>query len=68
MTSDPYRLRVETVAREAAVAVMNGDAATLPDALDDVDAPAVRADAEFFAELLLQEMVEKRAELGRAAS
>ena len=67
MNPDAYRLRVETHAATAAIAVMNHDSPTVADALDGVDSPAIRADAEFLAELLLQEFVEDRAAIGRAA-
>ncbi|MFW6382839.1 MAG: hypothetical protein ACOCZD_02240 [Haloferacaceae archaeon] len=64
---NPYWTRVQDVARKAAVDVMNDDADDLPDALGDVDSPAIRADAEFLAELLLQEFIEDRAAIGRAS-
>ena len=67
MNPEPYRTRVEAVAADAAVAVMNGDAPTLAAPLGDVDSPAIRADAEFVGELLLQEFTEKRSAIGRAA-
>lgn len=59
---------VATIAAKAAIDVMNGDADDLRAAVDDVDSPAVRADAEWLAELLLQEFVENRAAVGRAAA
>lgn len=59
---------VATIAAKAAIDVMNGDADDLRAAVGDVDSPAVRADAEWLAELLLQEFVENRAAVGRAAA
>lgn len=59
---------VATIAAKAAIDVMNGDAHDLRAAVADVDSPAVRADAEWLAELLLQEFVENRAAVGRAAA
>ena len=67
MNPEPYRTRVESAAAAAAIDVMNGEAPTLAAALRDVDSPAIRADAEFVGELLLQEFVEDRAAIGRAA-
>jgi len=68
MNPEPYRTRVQTIAGNAAIAVMNGDADDLAAALADVDSPALRADAEWLAEQVLQDLVEKRAELARASA
>jgi len=68
MNPEPYRTRVQTIARNAAIDVMNGDADDLATAVADVDSAALRADAEWLAEQLLQELVEKRAELARASA
>jgi hypothetical protein len=58
---------VVRVATKAAIDVINGDAEDLPDAIADVDSPALRADAEWLAELLVQQFVEERAESRRVA-
>jgi len=68
MNPEPYRTRVQTIARNAAIDVMNGDVDDLAAAVDGVESPALRADAEWLAEQLLQELVEKRAELARASA
>lgn len=61
--NDAYLLRVESLTCQAVHDVIGGDAADLEAAVADIGSPALRADVEFFAELMIQKSASTRSEV-----